>query len=403
MTSPHSHSQPAAAGSSRTDAPQTGRSVRAVRGDTTLVSRLRSLRNSSKRKKKSPTGDMSLVEHLKELRRRVIISTLAVIAGAVVGFIWYQNAPGPIPPLGEILRGPYCGVDPELRADFTSSGECRLLATSAMEMFMLRLKIGALAGAVLAAPVWLYQIWKFITPGLLRNERRWTISFVTIAVMLFLSGTVLAYFSLSIGLNYLLTIGSDFQTAALTGQEYFSFVVAIMIIFGVSFEIPLVIVMLNLVGVLRYESVRTKRRHTIVVIFIFSALITPAQDPYSLTILAIAIILLVELAFQFCRINDKRRAKNEPDWSGLSDEEASPLDYHPERASMSGPVAQPESVSSNSRTSAQVYSPHSAQHGPGHTPAQASGQSQPTQQYAHQQQHSTHKSRGHGSSFDDIL
>ena len=334
MTAPNS--QPAQPGQSRPEASAAaGRTSRALRSTSNMLSRFR-----SKRKKKSLTGDMPLVEHLKELRRRVIISTLAVIAGAVVGFIWYQNAPGPIPALGEILRGPYCGVDPELRADFTSSGECRLLATSAMEMFMLRLKIGALAGTVLAAPVWLYQIWKFITPGLLRNERRWTFSFVTIAVLLFLAGTVLAYFSLSIGLNYLLTIGSDFQTAALTGQEYFSFVVAIMIIFGVSFEIPLVIIMLNLVGVVRYESVRTKRRHTIVVIFIFSALITPAQDPYSLTILAVAICILVELSFQFCRINDKRRAKNQPDWAGLDDDEASPLDYQPEPTAVPAPIGQ---------------------------------------------------------------
>ena len=373
MTSPQSQPQPARqntqppAGTS-----QPGRSQRVSRakrsgllhGRASWLSRVR-----AKRKKKSPTGDMSLVEHLKELRRRVIISTLAVIVGAIIGFIWYQNAPGPIPALGEILRGPYCGVDPELRADFTASGECRLLATSAMEMFMLRLKIGALAGTVLAAPVWLYQIWKFITPGLLRNERRWTFSFVTIAVTLFLAGTVLAYFSLSLGLNYLLTIGSDFQTAALTGQEYFSFVVAIMVIFGVSFEIPLVIVMLNIVGILRYEAVRTKRRHTIVLIFIFSALITPAQDPYSLTILAVAIILLVEISFQFCRINDKRRAKNEPDWSQLDDEEASPLDYQPECTPAAGSVATPEAV------------------------VDSSSQSRGNLQY----------SRGHGSSFDDIL
>lgn len=333
------HSQSAHPGTTRPDGtPRPGRSGHVSRSGSSIMSRLRLKATGSARKKKSPTGDMPLVEHLKELRRRVIISTISVIVGAIVGFIWYQNAPGPIPALGEILRGPYCGVDPELRADFTANGECRLLATSAMEMFMLRLKIGALAGTVLAAPVWLYQIWKFITPGLLHNERRWTFSFVTIAVLLFLAGTVLAYFSLSLGLNYLLTIGSDFQTAALTGQEYFSFVVAIMVIFGVSFEIPLVIVMLNLIGVLRYEAVRTKRRHAIVLIFIFSALITPAQDPYSLTILAVAICLLVELSFQFCRINDKRRAKNEPDWAGLDDDEAAPLDYQPE------PTAVPTSV-----------------------------------------------------------
>lgn len=281
---------------------------------------------------KNPTGEMSLVEHLQELRRRVIISLAAIVVGTIIGFIWYQSAPPRMMPLGEIIRGPYCNLPSELRADFTGDGECRLLATSPFEMFMLRLKVGALAGLVLASPVWLMQIWNFITPGLHKNERRYTFIFVTIAVVLFVSGALLAYFVLDQGLYVLMTIGSEFQVAALTGGEYYNFLLALVVIFGVSFEVPLIIIMLNLLGVLRYEHVKGKRRVIIVGIFIFAAVMTPGQDPFSMVALAISICLLVEMAFQFCRWNDRKHKRERPDWMDLDDEEAS------------GPIEAPTSV-----------------------------------------------------------
>ncbi|WP_240940821.1 twin-arginine translocase subunit TatC [Corynebacterium ammoniagenes] len=266
---------------------------------------------------------MTLVEHLKELRRRIVVSLLALAVGTVLGFIWYQSSPFGLAPLGEILRGPYCSLPAEQRASFTPSGECRLLATQPFEMFILRLKVGALAGVVLSSPVWLYQIWGFITPGLHKNEKRGTIAFVTLAVTLFVAGAVLAYYIVAFGLEFLISMGDEFQITALTGNEYYNFMLALLVIFGVSFEVPLILVMLNIVGILQYHHVADKRRMIIVGIMIFAAFMTPGGDPMSMMILSAAITILVELAFQFCRINDKRRGVERPEWMDLDDEESS--------------------------------------------------------------------------------
>lgn len=300
----------------------------------------------SKRARKKPknrTGDMSLVEHLQELRKRLIIAVVAFILATTIGFVWYQWAPPGVMTLGEIIRGPYCSLPPETRADFTPGDECRLLATSPIEMLMLRLKVAAVAGLILSSPVWLYQIWAFVTPGLYKTERRWTLSFVGVAVLLFVSGALLAYLIVDRGLEFLVTIGGETQVAALTGESYFNFVLALIVIFGVSFEVPLFIVMLNIVDVLRYQDLKEKRRIIILLVFVFSALLTPSGDAYSMLVLAFAVGILVELAIQFCRINDKRRGiVGGVALADLDDEEASELEYTPEPVEPAASVKDPE-------------------------------------------------------------
>lgn len=305
-----------------------------------------------KRKKRSSDGSMSLVEHLQELRRRVIYAVIALIIGTILGYMWYQHSVLGVPSLGDILRGPYCALPAENRADFTTGEECRLLATSPMEMFMLRLKVGALAGVVFASPVWLYQIWAFITPGLHKKERRSTFAFVALAVTLFLAGAVLAYVIADYGLGFLLTIGDETQVAALTGERYFNFLLALLVIFGVSFEVPLIIGMLNVVGLLTYDAIKDKRRMIIMILFIFAAIMTPGQDPFSMVALAVALVLLVEISLQFCRLNDKRRNRKRPDWLDLDDESASQLDYTPEPIAGSTPGVASNSPASSTRATA---------------------------------------------------
>lgn len=279
-------------------------------------------------KKKSATGDMSIVEHIQEFRRRLLISLAGIMVGTIIAFIWYQTSFGGTPTLGEILRDPYCSLPPEARASFSGAGvdDCRLLATGPFDPFMLRLKVSALVGMVIGSPVWLYQVWGFITPGLMKNERRWTFVFVFLAVLLFVAGAVLAYFVIALGLDFLLTIADETSMAALTGDRYFNFLLALLLIFGVSFEVPLIIMMLNIVGVLQYEAIKDKRRMIIMLLFVFSAFMTPGQEPYSMLVLAISLNILVEIAIQFCRLNDKRKNRKRPEWMDADDLSASALD-----------------------------------------------------------------------------
>lgn len=273
---------------------------------------------------------MSLVEHLKELRRRVLIALAAIGVGTVVGYMWYATGVFGTPSLGEILKEPYCALPSDLRFG-SNTNDCRLLATAPFEMFMLRLKIGFLAGLVLSAPVWLSQLWGFVTPGLKKKEKLWTRMFVGTATVLFVVGAVLAYFVIAFGLEFLMSMGDKTQIAALNGTSYFNFLLILLLIFGVSFEVPLITVMLNLVGILPYQVLKDKRRIIIMFLFVFAAFVTPGQDPVSMVILALSLSLMMEFATQFARINDKRQAKKAGldteaiDSEALDDEEASSI------------------------------------------------------------------------------
>ena len=280
------------------------------------------------RKPANPEGRMSVLDHLRELRRRLIIVMIIVALGAVVGWLVYN-------PLLEILKQPYCNIPYQHRlgAQNQSAGQCKLLFRAPLDGFTIRLKVSVIAGAILTAPLWLYQLWAFVTPGLRRHERRWTIAFVASSSVLFALGMALAYFTLYKGLNVLVTQAGRGTQAALDVSSYISFVVLMLVIFGVSFELPLLIIMLNAVRVLPYRLLRRGQRVGIFAVFVFAAVATPSTDPFTMVAMALPMVLLFELSVLWCFLHDRRRARRLLAASGemLPDDVPSAMDPLPER------------------------------------------------------------------------
>lgn len=289
-------------------------------------------RERGKRRRGNADGTMSLKEHLYELRYRLGLAMLIIALGAIFGFIWFNVRLGPIPSLGKILTDPYCqpALEP-YRANITKDGKCALLQTEPFEVFLVQLQVGAAAGAVLLSPLWLYQIWAFITPGLYTKERNFARVFVGAGALLFVAGAVLAYLVVPEGLKVLLSFGGENWTTALTGSKYINFVITMLFIFGVSFLLPLIVVMLNRAGVVSYERLSKWRRGLMMGLFVFAAVATPGTDPISMIVLALALSVLFEMAIQLARIHDKRQAKLRAaeGWDALDDNEAAPFDYTP--------------------------------------------------------------------------
>jgi sec-independent protein translocase protein TatC len=272
-------------------------------------------------------GSMTLIEHIQELRSRLFKASLGILFGFGFG-LWLAG------PVRDILERPYCDL-PSSRDD---RGVCQFVQLGPADLFLLNLKIALWVGLVLAAPIWLYQLWAFIAPGLHRNERRYAYVFAAIAAPLFAAGAVLAFLVVGKGLHFLIEIsGSDIRTT-LEITRYVSFVTNLILIFGVAFEFPLIILMLNFVGIASGKRMLGWWRIAIFVFFLFSAVVTPTPDPFGMTALAVCLSALYFVAVIVALLNDRRRARTRDIYAGLSDDEASPLDHEVEEVEAGEPV-----------------------------------------------------------------
>jgi sec-independent protein translocase protein TatC len=243
-----------------------------------------------RRRQKKQGGPMSMAEHLDELRTRLIISLAAFIALSIVAFVFYD-------PIFDFIIKPLCGLPPEK----LGPQGCKLIQTTPMEGFQVRLKLTAMVGLILASPVWLYQLWAFIVPGLTRKEKRYAIPFVVSSLTLFLVGSTFAYLLLPTGLRVLIGLGGEGLVAFLRADGYINFVGLMLIAFGITFELPLVLLFLGLAGVISVATLRKHRKAAIVGIAAIAAVVTPSQDPYTMLAMAVPLWLLYELTILLLR------------------------------------------------------------------------------------------------------
>ena len=253
--------------------------------------------------RRNPEARMPLMEHLRELRNRLIKAALAVILGMVVGWLVYK-------PAFSFIVGPYCRIPIQNRVGCGPDGH-PLIVTGVFDPFFVKLKVAFVVGLIVSSPVWFYQFWAFIAPGLYRREKRWTIAFVGAAVPLFALGGVFAYLAMSRGLRFLLGLTPAGVRPLITIDTYFGYAMAMLLIFGIAFELPLVLVILNMAGAVSHAFIRKHRRVMIFLVFVFAGAATPSPDPFSMLLLAIPCVILVELAELFVWLNDRRRARRD--------------------------------------------------------------------------------------------
>jgi sec-independent protein translocase protein TatC len=260
---------------------------------------------------------MPLMEHIRELRNRLIKAALGILAGVIIGWFFFN-------PAWQFITGPFCRIAIHGVTGCKNS-EHPLVVTGVFDSFFVRLKVAFIVGLVISSPVWFYQIWAFIAPGLYRREKRWTWAFVGSAVPLFLLGGFFAYLAMARGLHFLLGLAPGGVRPLITIDTYFGYVTAMLLIFGIAFELPLVIVVLNLAGVLSHAFVKKWRRVMIFLVFVFAGAATPSPDPFSMLLLAVPCVILVEVAEGFVWLNDRRRARQAAELDDLNEDDFASL------------------------------------------------------------------------------
>ena len=266
-----------------------------------------------------PDGQMALADHLRELRARLMIVAVTIVLGIVVAWFFYDRT-------FQLLLDPYN----EARKTLEARGvETQPVISGVAASLLLRLKISALAAVIVTCPIWLYQIWAFIVPGLHPHERRSTKMFAVIAGPLFVAGVAVAYYVLPKGMEVLIGFTPADIQSLIEFDRYLSFLIRMMLVFGVAFEIPLFVVMLNLAGVVSGKTLGAYRPWIVIGTFVFAAVATPSTDPFSMIFLAVPMALLFLVSEVIARAVDRRRARADG-LSMLGADEQSDLGYEVE-------------------------------------------------------------------------
>jgi len=287
-------------------------------GDAAAGARVAGSRLLAASRKSDSEGRMPLIEHLRELRNRLVKAALALILAMVIGFVFFH-------PIWQFVTHPFCSASINGHSGCKVVGD-QLVVTGVFDPFMLRVKVAFFVGLILASPVWLYQVWAFIAPGLYRREKKWAYLFVAIAAPLFAAGAVLAYFVMSRGLKYLLGLSPKGVLVLPSIDTYLSYFQGMILGFGLAFELPLALVILNIAHILTHARFAKWRRLMLFAAFLFAGIANPSPDPISMLLLAVPCVVLVEVAEVVIYFNDRRRARTEDPYADLSDDEASPLE-----------------------------------------------------------------------------
>ena len=251
-----------------------------------------------------PDGSMTLFEHLRELRYRLIVASLAIIIATVASAFFYST-------LLNLLKRPYLQGIEDLKAS-NPEAVTELVTLDLASPLKLAVQVCLVAGAVLSGPVWLYQLWAFIVPGLLVKEKKWALVFIGTASPLFALGVLTAYFVLPKAISVLLGFTAEGVSNLQDINTFLSFMLRLMIVFGIAYLIPLLVLMLNIVGVVKAKQLAKYRTLVIFGTFVFGAVATPSTDPFSMLALALPMTLLFLAAEAIAHILDRRKARRVP-------------------------------------------------------------------------------------------
>jgi sec-independent protein translocase protein TatC len=265
------------------------------------------------RRPRNPEGRMSLGDHLRELRRRVFISALAILVGAVIGWIYYDE-------VYQRLASPFYAYKEASGNELVS-----LNFSNATAAFSQQVSISIFVGVLLSSPVWLYQLWAFIVPGLTKKEKRVSLAFVAAIVPLFLAGCWMAYVTMPKALTLLYGFTPEGASNIQQTSDYFGFVTRFIMVFGLAFLLPVFLVALNVAHVISARGMLRTWRPAVFIIFVFAAVATPTPDPFTMFLLAAPLTLLYFAAIGVSFLVDRRREKTKPEWAELPDDQASTL------------------------------------------------------------------------------